>query len=319
MKTIIDQLGLIGLIPVAVIEDADNAVPTARAMARGGIPAIEITMRTAAGLESIRRVSEQCPDIIVGAGTVTNLQDAKRCVEAGAKFIVSPGFGREMVEWCVSANITVIPGCVTPSEIMEAMELGLNVLKFFPANLYGGLAAMKALSGPFGGIKFIPTGGVDMNIICEYLAAPFIHAAGGSWICSKSDISQKNFDKITELCAEAVKAIVGFEVAHVGINTPNEEAAANVGHTLHEIFGFEVKEGNSSAFVTPRIEVMKSTLLGKNGHLAVHTNNINRAIAYLENKNFAVDKSTLKSKNGNAISVYLKDEVAGFAIHLLQK
>ena len=197
------RLARAGVVPVVVLEHAKDAVPTAKAMAAGGIDVMEITFRTAAAADSIRAVSENCPEMLVGAGTVITLEQCKNAVESGAKFIVAPGFDEEVVRWCVENNVPVTPGCVTPTEIMAAMKLGLKVVKFFPAGVYGGLSAMKALSGPFGGIKFIPTGGVNAQNLAEYISAPFIHAVGGSWVCPKADISAGNFEKITALCREA--------------------------------------------------------------------------------------------------------------------
>jgi len=195
-----------GVVPVVVLDDAKDAVPTAEAMLKGGIDVMEITFRTAAAAESIKAVAENCPDMLVGAGTVLNLQQAKLAVEMGAKFIVSPGFDAEVVAWCVENGITVAPGCVTPTEIMAAIKLGLNTVKFFPANVYGGLSAMKSLAAPFVGIKFMPTGGVNAANVKEYISAPFIHAVGGSWVCPKADIAAGNFEKITQLCKEAREA-----------------------------------------------------------------------------------------------------------------
>ena len=191
------------VVPVVVLEDAKDAVPTARAMAAGGVDVMELTFRTAAAADSIKAVSAECPEVLVGAGTVVTLEQCKTAVACGAKFIVAPGFDEEVVRWCVENNIPVLPGCVTPTEIMAAMKLGLHVVKFFPAGVYGGLKAMKALSGPFGSVKFVPTGGVNSENIAEYVAAPFIQAVGGSWICPKADIAAGNFDKITALCKEA--------------------------------------------------------------------------------------------------------------------
>ena len=198
---ILKRLGNAGVIPVVVIEDAKDAVPTAKAMLSGGVDVMEITFRTAAAPDAIKAVAEQCPDMLVGAGTVITLEQCKKAVECGAKFIVSPGFDEDVVKWCVDNGVAVTPGCVTPTEITAAMKLGLKVVKFFPANVYGGLTAMKSLSGPFGSIKFIPTGGVNAQNLSEYISAPFIHAVGGSWLCAKKDISEGNFDKITALCA----------------------------------------------------------------------------------------------------------------------
>ena len=191
------------IVPVVVLEDAKDAVPTAQAMCAGGVDVMEITFRTAAAADSIRAVAEGCPEVLVGAGTVITLEQCKTAVACGAKFIVAPGFDEEVVRWCIEHEIPVLPGCVTPTEIMAAMKLGLKVVKFFPAGVYGGLKAMKALSGPFGGVKFVPTGGVSTQNIAEYVSAPFIQAVGGSWICPKADIAAGNFENITALCREA--------------------------------------------------------------------------------------------------------------------
>lgn len=198
-----NRLEKCGVVPVVVLEKAEDAAATAKAMLAGGVDVMEITFRTAAAADSIKAVSEQCPEMLVGAGTVVTLAQCKTAVACGAKFIVSPGFDEEVVRWCVEHEIMVTPGCVTPTEIMAAMKLGLSVVKFFPAGVYGGLKAMKALAAPFGGVKFIPTGGVDAKNLKEYLEAPFVHAVGGSWLCPKAEIAAGNFEKITALCHEA--------------------------------------------------------------------------------------------------------------------
>ncbi len=194
------------IVPVVVIGDVKDAVPAAQALLAGGINVMEITLRTAAALESIRTVAKECPDMVVGAGTVLNATQAKDVVDAGAKFIVSPGFDEETVKWCIEKEINVTPGCVTPTEIMAARKLGLRVVKFFPANVYGGLNAIKNLAAPFTDMQFIPTGGVNTENIAEFTASPAIFAVGGSWVCKAADIAQGNFDKITQLCKEARKA-----------------------------------------------------------------------------------------------------------------
>ena len=156
-----DRMGNAAVVPVVVLDDAADAVPTAKALLAGGVDVMEITFRTAAAADSIEAVAKECPDMLVGAGTVITLAQCEQAVACGAKFIVAPGFDPEVVSWCVERGIAVTPGCVTPTEIMQAMACGLKVVKFFPANVYGGLSAMKALSGPFCSIKFIPTGGVN--------------------------------------------------------------------------------------------------------------------------------------------------------------
>jgi 2-dehydro-3-deoxyphosphogluconate aldolase/(4S)-4-hydroxy-2-oxoglutarate aldolase len=197
----------VGVVPVVVLDDAKDTVPTAKALLAGGVNVMEITFRTAAAADSIKAVAESCPKMLVGAGTVVTLDQCKNALGYGAKFIVSPGFDPEVVSWCVERNVPITPGCVTLTEIMAAMKLGLNVVKFFPAGVYGGLKAMKALSAPFGSVRFIPTGGVDAKNLKEYLEAPFVHAVGGSWLCPKKEIATGNFDAITALCKEASQIV----------------------------------------------------------------------------------------------------------------
>ncbi len=316
---VLSRLAAAGVVPVVVLDKAEDAVPTARAMVAGGIDVMEITFRTAAAADSIRAVAAEVPEMLVGAGTVLNLEQCKLAVECGAKFIVSPGYDEETVAWCVENGVAVTPGCVTPTEIMAALKHGLKVVKFFPANVYGGLNAIKALSGPFVGLKFIPTGGVNQQNLGEFVSNPSIHAVGGSWVCPKADIAAHNFDKITQLCAEARRGVMGFELAHVGINCESADESLAVCEELEKAFDFEVKTGNSSNFASTGVEVMKSMYLGKNGHLAVRTNKIETAIAELTKRGFAVDMDTAKYKGDRMVAVYLKNEIGGFAVHLLQK
>lgn len=315
----LERLGQNAVVPVVVLQDAQQAIPTAQAMLAGGIDVMEVTLRTDAALDAIQSVSQAVPDMLVGAGTVTTLQQCKEAVAAGAKFIVTPGFDAEITKWCVDQGLNIMPGCVTPTEIMQAKALGLRVLKFFPANLYGGLSGMKALSGPFKEIRFLPTGGVNGQNIGEYAAAPFVYTVGGSWVCPQKDIEQGNFEKITQLCKDAVTASLGLQVVHVGFNMPNAGEAMQLAQSMEQAFGFAVKDGNSSIFVGSGMEIMKEPYLGQNGHIALQTNNVARAVAYLQKKGFAVDEKTAKYRNQQLIAVYLKQDFGGFAIHLLQK
>ena len=203
----LERMKRCGIVPVVVLENADDAADTARAMLKGGVDVMEITFRTAAAPESIRRVANEVPDMLVGAGTVVTLDQCMQAIACGAKFIVSPGFDEEVVAWCCENQIPVTPGCVTPTEIMAALKFDLKVLKFFPANVYGGLSALKSLSGPFGGVKFIPTGGVGPANLADFAASPTVHAVGGSWVCPKGDITAHNYEKIETLCREARQVI----------------------------------------------------------------------------------------------------------------
>ena len=205
----VERLRNAGIVPVVVLERAEDAVPVARAMLAGGVDVMEITFRTAAAAEAIRNVAAECPEMLVGAGTVLTVEQCEKAVALGAKFIVSPGFDAEIVDWCVERGVAVAPGCVTPTEIMAALKRGLSVVKFFPAGIYGGLKAMKALAAPFGQVKFIPTGGVSADNLAEYAAAPFVHAVGGSWLCPKADVAAGNFARVTELCAQSRRIVDG--------------------------------------------------------------------------------------------------------------
>ena len=207
--TVMERLAASIVVPVVVLDKVEDAVPTAKAMAAGGVDTMEITFRTACAPECIKAVAENCPDVLVGAGTIVNLDQCKLAIEMGAKFIVSPGFDHEIVGYCVANGVAVAPGCVTPTEIMGALKHGLKMVKFFPANVYVGLNALKNLAGPFVGLKVQPTGGVSNANIKEFIDTPFIHAAGGSWACPKADIAAGNWEKITQLCVEARKAAKG--------------------------------------------------------------------------------------------------------------
>lgn len=204
--TVMERLARSLVVPVVVLDRAEDALPTAMALLAGGVDTMEITFRTACAAEAIRVVAEHCPEMLVGAGTVLNVEQAGLARDMGAKFIVSPGFDPELVDWCLASGLAVTPGCVTPTEVMMAVKRGLQVVKFFPANVYGGLKAMKSLSAPFPDVKFLPTGGVNTENIREYAAAPFVFAVGGSWVCPRSEIAAGNFEKIAQLCREARQA-----------------------------------------------------------------------------------------------------------------
>ncbi|MBR1455849.1 MAG: bifunctional 4-hydroxy-2-oxoglutarate aldolase/2-dehydro-3-deoxy-phosphogluconate aldolase [Oscillospiraceae bacterium] len=316
---VLDRFARSGIVPVVVLDDAADAADTARALLAGGVDVMEITFRTAAAPEAIARVAAEVPEMLVGAGTVITLEQCKQAVACGAKFIVAPGYDEEVVSWCCEQGIPVTPGCVTPTEIMMALKHGLQVLKFFPANVYGGLNALKALAGPFGSVKFIPTGGVNAGNIAEFAASPAVHAVGGSWVCPKADIAAHDFEKITRLCEDSRRALLGFELAHVGLNCADEAESSAVADTLGRAFGFPKKVGNSSIFAGTAVEAMKEPFLGANGHIGIRTNKIEAAVAEMERRGFALRPETAKYKGGRMTAVYLADEVGGFALHLIQK
>ena len=315
----IEKISALGIVPVIKLTDAANAVPLCRALKNGGLPVAEITFRTDAAEESIRRVAQELPDMLVGAGTVLTVDQADRAMAAGAKFIVTPGFNPKVVGHCVEKGYPIFPGCPTSSDIEQAIEFGLKVVKFFPAEAMGGLPVIKAVSAPYGNMLFMPTGGVNENNLNEYLSFPKIIACGGSWMAKEDLINAGEFDKIEEITRSAVRKMLGFELVHVGINCGDEAEAMSVAKKFSALFGWPVKDGNSSAFAGSYVEAMKKPGLGTKGHVAVACNSIKRAKAYLESQGFAFDESSLKEKNGKPVAIYLAEEIGGFAIHLLQK
>lgn len=201
------QVEKTGVVPVVVLERAEDAVPMGNALAEGGLPAAEVTFRTAAAADCIRAMSAACPSILVGAGTVVNLDQCKRAVDAGARFIVSPGYDEAIVDWCLENEVNLVPGGVTPAEITHLINRGFEVTKFFPANLYGGLSGIEALASVFVGHRFMPTGGVNEANVREFLASPAILAAGGTWMVKPALFAEGDFSRVRELAARAAQAV----------------------------------------------------------------------------------------------------------------
>lgn len=201
------QLEKTGVVPVVVLEKVEDAVPMANALVAGGLPAAEVTFRTAAAADCIKKMADECPDILVGAGTVVNLEQCKRAVEAGAKFIVSPGYDEQIIDWCLENEVNLVPGGVTPAELTCLINRGFDITKFFPANLYGGLKALEALAAVFVGHRFMPTGGVSTDNVREFLGSKAIIAAGGTWMVKPNLFADGDFSRVEALAAEAAAAV----------------------------------------------------------------------------------------------------------------
>ena len=320
MNEVLKEIYKIGIVPVIALEDKKDAANLAKALCDGGLPCAEVTFRTAAAEDSIRIMTTEYPEMLVGAGTVLTIEQVDRAVNAGAKFIVSPGLNPKVVEYCVSKNIPVCPGCSNPSDIEQAIALGLDVVKFFPAEAAGGLAMIKAMSAPYTNMKFMPTGGINAGNLNDYLAFSKIIACGGSWMVKSDMIKAGEFDKITALTREAVEKMLGFEIKHVGINAENEKSAEECADSFDKLFGFTKKIGNSSIFAGNGIEVMKTPYLGKFGHIAIACNNVDRAFYHLGKRGCQFNMDTAKyDDKGNLKVVYLKEEFGGFAVHLVGK
>lgn len=315
------ELYSIGLIPVIKIEDPNDAVPLAKALIDGGLPAAEITFRTACAAEAIKNITDAYPEMLVGAGTVLTTEQVDAAIAAGSKFLVSPGLNPKVTAYALSKGITMLPGCSNPSDIEAALELGLTTVKFFPAEAAGGLKMLKAMAAPYGQLKFMPTGGINADNLLDYLKFGKIVACGGSFMVKDELVKEKKWDEITALTKNAVKTMLGLEFVHMGINTENADEAVKSAKLFDAMFGMPNRQTSKSVFAGDAFEFMCGKGPGKNGHIAIRTNFVDRAMAYFKRMGFDFDESsvTYDDKTGKPKFAYFKDEICGFAIHLIQK
>ena len=321
MTELLKQIGDYGLVPVIKIDDVSKAVPLAKALCDGGLPVAEVTFRTACAAEAIEKMAAAYPEMIIGAGTVLTAAQADAAMTAGAKFIVSPGLNPKVVAHCIEKGYPIIPGCANPSDIEFAIEFGLDTVKFFPAESLGGLGTLKAFSAPYSGMKFMPTGGINEKNLLQYLAFDKILACGGSFMVPSDLLEAGEFDKLTELVKSAVSLVLGFELIHVGINCNSREEAEKSLKTLEFMFGFKGQQpGTAGVFAGKEFEFMYSPYLGRNGHIAIGTNSLERAMAYFNRLGIEFAPGSEKyTESGKLNAIYFKDEIAGFAFHLIRK
>ncbi len=319
-KQFLEQLECTGIVPVIKLENTADAVNLAKALYDGGIHCAEVTFRAEGADKVIADMVKAYPDMLVGAGTVLTIDQCDRAIEAGAKFCVAPGLNPKVVQHCLDKGVPFTPGVANGSQIEQAMELGLDFVKFFPAEQAGGLPYIKAISAPYSSMKFMPTGGVNENNLNTYLGFKKIVCCGGSWIVPDKLVKAGAWDEITALCRSAVNKMLDFSVAHIGINCDNEGEAMDVSSKFETMFGWGQKPGNSSVFAGSFVECMKSPFKGAKGHIAVATNSVRRAVYQLRHKGIEADMSTAKyDADGRMTVVYLKDEFGGFAIHLVER
>lgn len=320
MNTVLDRITSIGIVPVIKLDQEADALPLAKAMAAGGLKCAEITFRTQAAEGSIRAITQAMPDMLVGAGTVLTIEQADRAIAAGAQFIVTPGFNPAVVAHCLEKGVPIVPGTSSPSDIEAALSMGLNTVKFFPAESLGGLKTLKALAAPYGDMRFIPTGGISAKNMNEYLAFDKILAVGGSWMVDPALISAGNFEAITALCKGAIATMLDYNVVHVGVNTADAEESDKVTKLFCAMMDLEYRPLSAANFAGALVEVMKGPGRGKMGHIGFGTPNAHRAYHYLKEKGFAFDESTLRiDTNGRITFGYLVDEIGGFAIHIINR
>jgi len=318
MNKVLERIGELGIVPVVKIEDAGKAVALGKALVAGGIPVAEVTFRTATASEAIRAMTAGVPALLVGAGTVTSAAIAKAAVDAGAAFVVCPAWDESVVDFCLERGVPVLPGVSGPDGVMRSLAKGLETLKFFPAEAAGGIAMLDSLSGPFGSMRFIPTGGIDAGNLGAYARRKQVLAVGGSWMVKSDLIEAGDWADIEKLCREAVLALHGFTFAHMGVNESGPEDAAKDAAAFASLFGLATEEKSGSIFVSDVIELLKSPFRGEHGHIAIRCNSIERAIPYLRAKGINAVPDTVKSDKGVIKSGYLDLSIGGFAIHLLR-
>jgi len=318
MHEIMKRIGEVGIVPVIKLESADKAVPLGKALVAGGVPVAEVTFRTACAPESIAAMAARVPGLLVGAGTVTTAAQAKAALDAGARFVVCPAWDDAVVDFCLERGLPVLPGVSGPDGVARGAARGLEVLKFFPAEAAGGVPMLDALAGPFGNVRFVPTGGIDAANVGAYARRPQVHAIGGSWMVKADMVESGDWAGIERLCREAVLALHGFAFAHMGANGAEEAEARKASELFSSLFGFAAKEGNASIFASESIELAKKPYPGAKGHIGIRCNDVERAVARFRDLGIDALPDTAKSEKGKLKAIYLKLDIMGFAIHLLR-
>ena len=320
MNPVLQRVYEIGIIPVIAFNDVDEAIPLCKALMDGGLPAAEVTFRTACAEECIRKIHEELPDMLLGAGTVLTNDQADRAMAAGASFVVAPGYDPNVTQHVIDKGGLMMPGTCSAGEMQQAMNQGCEAIKFFPAEANGGVDMLKNIGAALKTAKWMCTGGVNAKNVNTYLANPQIIVVGGTWMCKSDKIKAGAWDDITAACKEAVDVMLGLELGHIGINCADDAEAMKTAELLGGLLSKAVAPGNSSIFVgNKEFEIMKKPGRGTHGHIAIKCNSVDRAVYHLGQRGVKFDMDSMVNKNGKNIAIYLADEVAGFAIHLVQK
>lgn len=306
MHTVLKQISQVGLVPVIKLEEPNNAVSLCSALAKGGIPVAEVTFRAKGAEKAIFNIANALPQVLVGAGTVTTVEQAKAAASAGAKYIISPGFDPVVVEYCLSHNILITPGCATAGDLCMASRMGLEVVKFFPAEAAGGIRALKAFFGPFAQLKFMPTGGINAQNVTEYLAHRQIIACGGSWMAPEKLIAEQNWSGITAVAEQAVLGMLQPRLTGLTLPGGSDESA----NPLLANLGLE-----SGSFAVAQAEAGATEYSG----WSLTVNSVERAVTYFTAKGLTFLPQTAKhAANGACTEIQLANKLAGFSVTLRQ-
>jgi|LSQX01.3.fsa_nt_gb 2-dehydro-3-deoxyphosphogluconate aldolase/(4S)-4-hydroxy-2-oxoglutarate aldolase len=340
-----DRIADTGIIAQTNIACAEDAAEVAKSILTGGVGAMTVSILEKDAEKIIFTIAQECPGMLIGASDITETEQCKTVTKAGAAFVTSPGLDADMAAWCGENDVLLIPNCVTPAEMLSARKLGLRLLGFFPADSYGGIATLESASEILRDVKWIPFAIKSLESLDDFASKGCVAAVGCGWLYRKGD----TISGTAERCRDAVDRMLGFELFHLGINSADSKAALATAERLHDAFGFKIAEGPGAYYVstglkkltedlidptgkiagtepgafyvTTDFEVMKKNYLGTNGHLAIRTNSIERAMVYLKKKGYSVDMGTAYRKGDRYFTVYLGDgcEFGGFAVHLFQK
>jgi 2-dehydro-3-deoxyphosphogluconate aldolase/(4S)-4-hydroxy-2-oxoglutarate aldolase len=324
MHPLLSQIGLIGIVPVIVIDDERNAEHLSGALMEAELPCAEVTFRTRAAPHALARMSAAHPAMLLGAGTVHTVEQARAALGAGAKFIVSPGMNRTLVEYCLAEKIPVVPGVATPTEVGAAMEMGLEAVKYFPAEALGGVDYLRAISAPYSHMQFIPTGGIHEKNLLAYLNVPAVLACGGSWMVKQELVAGGAWNEIRTQSSRAVHAVLGFELRHVGSTAPEAGDARTLLPSLGRLLGMQITDGDPSvsswgAESGPPRKVSKGGKGDEKGHLAIGTNFIERAVSYLQRRGVGILPETRREENGRLAALELDLRIEGLTVLLVQR
>ena len=313
-NNIIKRLELAGITPIIKIDDVQDALPMMGALTAANVNVVEITFRTSVARDVIKLISKKT-SMLVGAGTVISIEQVNDAVAAGAKYIVTPAFNEKVVDRCIELGIPVFPGCGSTSDIERAYEKGLRVVKFFPSELLGGVKMLKALSGPYPFMRFIPTGGIRAENLNEYLSFNKVLCCGGTYIVPEDLLKQKQYHEITRLARESVNKMLDIKLDHVAINT-DYVTGTNLLKTFSKLSGEVYVETEDKVC---GIEVVRDGKHDNLGHIAFSSPNLERCVYYLELRGFTVDKKTVVKENGHIAKLHLAGDNAGFTIQLIKK
>ena len=320
MDNIIRLIKNIGIVPAIKPVSVENTVRIVKALCNGGLPIAEIAYSTDAAHQVLTDVKKTCPEMLIGAGNISSVEQIDPAREAGADFITTPRFDQDIVRYCQSSNISVIPGVSNEREIEAAMSMGLDTVKFFLSEKSGGISRIKALSAAYGKIKFIPAGEITENDFNGYLNEPYVLACCGSWMIDEKAIAEKNFEKITELTGHTVNTMLGLTIKHIGVNEENGNGKALAGQ-FAGIFSGKVRETYKGWFGSEYVEIMSDKFkTGTHGHIGIGVNDPDRARRYYEAMGYEFNESTAGyDEKGVLEIVYFSGEVGGFSVHIVKK